>query len=61
MHISISEELVWQHREELIHEATIARLEREARANGEVSFRLLRNLRWELSRYAGLVAKRLRK
>jgi hypothetical protein len=61
MHVSISEELARQHREELMYEAAIARLAKEARANVDAGFRLLQNLRWELARYAGLINKQLRK
>jgi hypothetical protein len=60
MRISISEELGRQHREELMHEAAIARLAKEARANSDASFGSLRNLRWEFARYAGLISKQMR-
>jgi len=40
-------------------EAEMARLAKMVRANREARHDLARNLRWELSRYAGLLAKRL--
>ena len=61
MYVSIAQEISRQHREEIMHAAAMARLAKEARANSDASSRLLRNLRWELARYAGLFAKRLRK
>jgi hypothetical protein len=59
MYISISEELARQHREEIMHAVAAARLAKEARAKSDASSRLLRNLRWELARYAGVFGKRL--
>jgi hypothetical protein len=61
MHLTISEELARQHAEELMHEVAIDRLAKEARANTDASFRSLRNLHWELARYAGHFGNRLRK
>lgn len=61
MYLTISEELTRQYREELMHEMAMARPAKEVRAKGNATFRLLRNLRWELVRYAGLVGKRIRR
>jgi len=47
------------HREEIRHEVATARLEKRARANRGGGFRLARDLRWELARYAALLGKRL--
>jgi hypothetical protein len=52
---------VWhQCPEEIRHEVAVARLEKMARANRRGEFRLIRDLKWELARYAGLLGKRLR-
>jgi len=61
MYLTISEDFGRQYREELMHEAAMAHLETEARAKSDATFRSLRNLRWELARYAGLISKQLRK
>ena len=48
-----------QHREEIRQEVAVYRLERLARASRGAEPGLLRDLRWELARYAGLSGKRL--
>ena len=59
MYLSTSQEVSRQHREEIIHAVAMARLGKAARVNSEPTSRLVRNLQWELSRYAGLFGKRL--
>lgn len=49
-----------QHREEIRHGVAANRLERKLRAHRGGQSRRVWNLGWELSRYAGLLAKRLR-
>ena len=49
-----------QHREEIRQEVAVYRLEKMARASCRTEQGLVRNLRWELARYAGLLNKRLR-
>jgi hypothetical protein len=61
MYVSISQEITRQHREDIKHVVAAARQAGTARAKSETTSRLVRSLRWELSRYAGLVGKRLRK
>ena len=61
MYASISQEITRQHREDIKHAVAAARQAGTARAKSETTPRLVRSLRWELSRYAGLVGKRLRK
>jgi len=61
MYASISQEITRQHREDIKHAVAAARQAGTARAKSEPTSRLVRSLRWELSRYAGLVGKRLRK
>jgi ferritin len=61
MHLTISEELARQLREELMREAAIARLAKDAHAKSDASFSFLRNLQWELARHVGLFGKLLRK
>ena len=61
MYLSTSQEISRQYREEIMHAVAAARLKKTAGANGEATSRLVRNLRWELSRYTGLFGKRLRK
>ncbi|MGH3144984.1 MAG: hypothetical protein ACRDTR_04190 [Rubrobacter sp.] len=52
---------VWrQHHEELRREIATNRLGRKLRADRGGESRLVRNPKWELARYAGLLAKRLR-
>ena len=51
---------VWRQRpEEIRHEVAVARLEKMARANQEIESGLLRGMKWELARYAGLLGKLL--
>jgi hypothetical protein len=47
------------HREQILHEVAMARLEGELRANRGGVARPARDLRWELARYAGLLRKHL--
>ena len=61
MYVSISQELSRQHREEVKHGVAAARQAGKTRANRGATSSLQRNLRWELSRYAGLFGKHLRK
>ena len=61
MYASISQGVSRQHREEIMQGVRAARLARTARANHERRSRPLRDLSWEIARYAGLVGKRLRK
>jgi hypothetical protein len=61
MYVSISQEITRQHREEIRHEVMAARQAKTSRSNGGATSRLVRNVRRELARYAGLVGKRLRK
>jgi hypothetical protein len=58
MYVSISQEVSRQHRQEIMHEVRAARRAGTARANGDGESRLVRDLGWELSRYAGLLGKR---
>lgn len=52
----------WRQRpQEIGQELAMIRLEKAARENGETTTGLLRDLRWELARFAGLVGKRLRR
>ena len=60
MYVTMDREFSRQHREEIMHEVALARLERKARANREGEAGLLRILSWELARFAGLLGKRLR-
>jgi hypothetical protein len=49
---------VWRQRpEEIRHEVAVARLEKMARANQGIESGLIRDLKWELARYAGLLGK----
>ena len=51
---------VWRQRpEELRREMAAIRLQKTARMGREGRFHLMRDTRWELERYAGLVMKRL--
>jgi hypothetical protein len=51
----------WRQRPaEIRQELAMIRLEKATRENGETTLGLLRDLRWELARFAGLVGKRLR-
>jgi hypothetical protein len=50
-----------QYREEIRQQVATLRLEKALRANREGRFRFLRDTKWELERYAGLLRKRLRK
>jgi len=59
MYVSISQELMRQHREEILHEVRAAREAGTARSNHKGMSRLVRDLGWELARYAGLLSKRL--
>lgn len=52
--------LVNEHQAEIRQQVAANRLARELRANSGSKSRLMRDLGWELSRYAGLIAKRLR-
>ena len=61
MYLSISQEISRQHREEIMHSVAVARQGKTPRANGEATTGLVRTLRWEFSRYAGLFGKRLRR
>ena len=60
MYVTISQEVSRQHREEIMQGIKVARLEGMASANHEGRSRPLRDLSWEIARYAGLVGKRLR-
>ena len=61
MYVSTSQQILQQHREEVMHAVAAARLPwKPHTTSGKVS-PLVRNSRWELSRYVGLIAKRLRK
>jgi hypothetical protein len=60
MYLSITQEASRLHREEIMHTVAVARVGK-ACAKGEATHRLVRNLRWELSRYSGIFGKRLRK
>jgi hypothetical protein len=59
MYISISQEISRQHREEIMNAITSTRLE-TPRGYSDATSRLVRNLRWEFARYAGLIGKRVR-
>jgi hypothetical protein len=61
MYASISQGVSRQHREGIMQGVRAARLAGTARANHEGTSRPLRDLSWEIARYAGLVGKRLRK
>ena len=52
--------VIKQHHEEIRREVAANRLARELRANRGKGSGLLGDLNWELSRYAGLLKKRLR-
>ena len=58
MYVSISQEVSRQHRADIMHEVKAAR---QAGTTREATSRLMRNLRWELARYGGLISKQLRK
>ena len=60
MHGLAEYEFLQEHYTQMRREAEMARLAKLARANRKVKPDLVRTLRWELSRYAGLLAKRLR-
>lgn len=59
MYVSISQELTRQHRKEFMHGVRAAREAGTARSNYKGMSRLVRDLGWELARYAGLLSKRL--
>jgi hypothetical protein len=61
MYVSTSQQVLRQHREEVMHAVAAARLPWTLHATSGTRSRLVRNSRWELSRYVGLIAKRLRK
>ena len=57
----LTEYEVWRQRpDEIRQEVAVYRLEELARANRGSGSGLVRDLSWELSRYAGLLGKRLR-
>jgi hypothetical protein len=58
MHGSTEYEIGRQHREEIGHEVAVTRLEGKLRANRERGSRPARELKGELSRYAGLLGER---
>ncbi len=58
MYVSISQEVSRQHRQEIMKEVWAARQARTAHANRDRESRLVRDLGWELSRYAGLLGIR---
>lgn len=53
-------EISRQHREEIRHEVAANRLGRKLRANRKGRSRMVRDLGRDLSRYVGLLARRLR-
>lgn len=61
MYVSTSYQVLRQHREEVMHAVAAARLPWTPHTTSGTTLRLVGNSRWELSRYAGLIAKRLRK
>jgi hypothetical protein len=61
MYVSTSQQVLRQHREEIMHAVAAARLPWSPRTNSMKASYPVWNLRWELSRYVGLMAKRLRK
>ena len=48
-----------QHRGEIQRQVSAIRLEKAARTGREGRFRVMRDTRWELERYAGRLMKRL--
>jgi hypothetical protein len=64
MHGPVEMMVIRQHHTEIRREAAVNRLVRELRANRKANregrSRLVADARWELSRYAGLLMKRLR-
>ena len=61
MYVSTSQQFLRQHREDVMHAVTAARLPWTPRTNSKIGSGAVWNLRWELSRYVELIAKRLRK
>jgi hypothetical protein len=61
MYVSTSQEILRQQREDVMHAVAVARLPWTPHMISGTASRVLRNSRWELSRYMGLIAKRLRK
>jgi hypothetical protein len=58
---ALAQQEVWrQHPEDIRREVAAIRLEKAARANRKGGWVLRRDLGWELTRYAGLLGKRLR-
>ena len=60
MHAQADIMVIKQHHEEIRREVAANRLARELRTNRGKGSGLLGDLNWELSRYAGLLKKRLR-
>ncbi len=60
MYVSTSQEVLRQHREEIMHEVSAARQAGTRHVNREGERNALRGLRWELAGYAGLLGKRFR-
>ena len=57
----LAQQKAWRLRpEEIRREVAALRPEKAAREGREESFRLMRDTKWELERYAGLLMKRLR-
>jgi hypothetical protein len=61
MYFSTNQQLLRQHREDVMHAVAAARRPGTLRTNSRTASRLVRDARWELSRYVGLIAKPLRK
>jgi hypothetical protein len=61
MYAMVQQETWRQRPEEVRQQVASLRLEKSLRANGEGRFRLMKDTKWELERYAGLLLKRLRK
>jgi hypothetical protein len=61
MYVSTSQQILRQQREDIMHAVAAARLPWTPRTTGGTASRLVRIARWELSRYVGLIAKRLQK
>jgi hypothetical protein len=61
MYVSTNHQILRQHREEVMHAVAAARQPWTPHTTSRTASRLVRNSRWELSRYVGLIAKRLRK
>jgi hypothetical protein len=59
MYGMLEQEISRQHRGEIRRQVAAIRLEKAARTNREGRFRVMRDTKWEVERYAGRLKKRL--